>query len=98
MPLIDPKTLDHLAELARLELQPEEKERLSKDLAGILDHFGELKDLDLQAESGPLGKIKPFLTNSFREDGARENTDQGAGKESFPESTKGFLKVPPVFE
>jgi len=38
------------------------------------------------------------LKNIFREDTERENTNQGAGVEAFPEKEKGYLKVPPVFE
>ncbi len=95
---INLETLEHLAALARLELEPEEKEKFLKDLERILEHVSELQKIDLQKESGSLGAIKPFLTDVFRADGERENTNQGAGKESFPETQKGFLKVPPVFD
>ena len=38
------------------------------------------------------------LRNVFRGDDERENTNRGAGKDQFPESKDGYLKVPPVFE
>ena len=97
---IDKKELEHLAKLARIELDPQEEEKLLKDLGAILDHFKELQSL-------PTDSVKPMtggtdLKNIFREDteenGGRENTNRGAGKDAFPEKERGFLKIPPVFE
>jgi aspartyl/glutamyl-tRNA(Asn/Gln) amidotransferase C subunit len=100
---IDKKELEHLAKLARIELDPKEEEKLLKDLDAILEHFKELEQL-------PTDQVAPLaggsdLVNIFREDGADnggpENTNQGAGTEAFPETDAahaGFLKVPPVFE
>ena len=92
---INKETLEYLAKLARIKLDPEEEPKLLKDLTNILEHFRELQGIDTE-------NVKPFaggtdLKNVFREDGSRENTDQGTGKESFPESKDGFLKIPPVF-
>ncbi len=92
---INSETLEHLAELARVELSAAEKEKLLHDLGDSLGHFAELAEPGLKQE---VGDVKPFLTDVFREDGERENTNQGAGKESFPAEKKGYLKVPPVFE
>ena len=36
--------LEHLAKLARIELDPKEEEKLLKDLGSILDYFKELQD------------------------------------------------------
>lgn len=93
--VINKKTLEHLAELARIELDPKEEEKLLKDLQKILDHFEELKNLDTE-------KIKPITEgisqkNAFRDDEESKNTNQGAGVDQFPESRDGFLKIPPVF-
>jgi len=93
---INKHELEHLAKLARVDLDPKEEEKLLKDLGSILEHFNELKALD-------TGSVEPMtggteLKNIFREDTERENTNQGAGVEAFPEKEKGYLKVPPVFE
>ncbi|MEK7180732.1 MAG: Asp-tRNA(Asn)/Glu-tRNA(Gln) amidotransferase subunit GatC [Patescibacteria group bacterium] len=93
---INKKLLKHLAELARIELNSREEERLSKDLQEILSHFEELQQLD-------TSEVKPMtggtsLKNIFREDEERQNKYAGAGAEVFPEKEGGFLKVPPVFE
>lgn len=97
---INKKELEHLAELSRIKLDPKEEEKLLTDLGAILGYFEELQKLD-------TGDVPPMtggtdLLNSFREDlvenGGRENTNQGAGTEAFPESKDGYLKVPAVFE
>lgn len=92
---INKKTLEHLAELARIELKPEEEEKLLRDLSKILDHFKELQELDTSAVSPMTGGTA--LKNIFREDAERENTNHEAGIEQFPETKDGFLKIPPVF-
>jgi aspartyl-tRNA(Asn)/glutamyl-tRNA(Gln) amidotransferase subunit C len=93
---INKKTLEYLAELARIELNPREEEKLLKDLQKILDYFEELKTLDTK-NSGPIidaGGLK----NVFREDEESKNPNRGAGVEAFPETQNGYLKIPPVFE
>lgn len=93
---INKTTLEHLAKLVRIELDPKEEENILNDLAKILDHFKELETLDTAAIAPMTGGTD--LKNIFREDAERENTDRGAGVELFPEIKDGFLKVPPVFE
>jgi aspartyl-tRNA(Asn)/glutamyl-tRNA(Gln) amidotransferase subunit C len=97
---IDKKELEHLAALARLELDPKEEEKLIHDLGAILDHFKELQALDTTTIEPMTGGTD--LKNVFREDllenGGSQNTNRGAGVEAFPESQDGFLKIPPVFE
>ena len=41
--LINKKTLEYLAALARLKLKPQEEKKLLKDLQKILDYFEQLK-------------------------------------------------------
>jgi aspartyl-tRNA(Asn)/glutamyl-tRNA(Gln) amidotransferase subunit C len=93
---INKTVLEHLAKLARIELNPKEEEKILKDLTEILDYFKELEALDTTNVAPMAGGTD--LKNIFREDTERENTDRGAGVELFPESKNGFLKVPPVFE
>lgn len=104
MPSIDKATLEHLAELARLELDAGEEEKLLRDLEKILSYFEELKSLDASDIEPPVvSRVEPMsggtnLKNIFREDDERENTDKGEGVDAFPETEEGFLRVPPVFE
>ena len=87
--------LEHLAKLARIELDPKEEEKLLTDLGNILEHFKELEALDTSTVAPMTGGTE--LKNIFREDAERENTNRGAGVDAFPEKEKGFLKIPPVF-
>ncbi len=93
---INKKTLEYLAELARIELDPREEEKFLKDLQKILDYFEELKMLD--TKDTRLMTDDSGLKNVFREDEERKNTNHQAGIEAFPEKQDGYLKIPPVFE
>ena len=93
---INKKTLEHLASLARIELDRREEEKLLWDLQKILEHFQELQELDTSNTPPLTGGTE--LINAFREDEERENTNQRAGTEAFPEKESGYLKIPPVFE
>jgi aspartyl-tRNA(Asn)/glutamyl-tRNA(Gln) amidotransferase subunit C len=97
---IGKKELEHLAQLSRIELDPKEEDKLLADLGAILNYFKELQELDTTNVPPMTGGTD--LLNSFREDlvanGGRENTNQGAGVDAFPESKDGYNKVPPVFE
>lgn len=91
---LNKKSLEHLAELARIELKAGEEEKLLKDLQMILGHFEELQVLDTSGVQPMTGGTN--LKNISRTD---ENTtlDTGKGPEAFPENKDGYLKVPPVF-
>ncbi len=97
---IDKKELEHLAALARVQLDPKEEEKLLSDLGAILNHVKELQRLETANVEPMTGgtDLKNIFREDSLEDGGRENTNRGAGVESFPESEDGFLKIPPVFE
>jgi len=96
MATINKKTIEHLAELARIELDKKEEEKLSKDLEKILEYFGELKELDTANIESMAGGT--WETDVFRDDAPERTPDTGKGKSQFPEAENGYLKVPPVFE
>ncbi|MCL5017329.1 MAG: Asp-tRNA(Asn)/Glu-tRNA(Gln) amidotransferase subunit GatC [Patescibacteria group bacterium] len=93
---INDKILKHLAELARIEIDPKNEARFLSDFKNILGHFEELANLDTSGVVPMTGGTS--LKNITREDEFNEIKDQGKGVESFPESKDGYLKVPPVFE
>ena len=88
--------LEHLAKLARIELDPKFEEKLLKDIGAMLEYFEQLKELDTTSVLPMTGGTD--LRNILREDSERENTNKGAGLEAFPEKKDGYLKVPAVFE
>jgi aspartyl/glutamyl-tRNA(Asn/Gln) amidotransferase C subunit len=93
---INEKVLDHLAELSRIEIEPDKKGKLLKDFKSILGHFEGLADLDISKITPMTGGTS--LKNITREDEFNSIKDTGKGVEAFPESKDGYLKVPPVFE
>ncbi len=58
--------VQHIAELARLELSEEELDRMTEQLSAILDAAARLQDLDTQAIP-PTASVVP-LENVMRED------------------------------
>lgn len=93
--MITKKDLEHLAELARIELREGEEEKLQKDLGNILDYFNELKALDTDSTMPMTGGTN--LKNMLREDKLGDTDDTGKGVDNFPDAQGGYLKVPPVF-
>ena len=93
---INKKSLEHLAELARLELSEKETEKFQKDLGNILNYFEELKLVNTDKVVPMTGGTS--LKNIFREDGDAVPFDkQDKLINEFPESEHGRLKIPPVF-
>ncbi|MDP3901884.1 MAG: Asp-tRNA(Asn)/Glu-tRNA(Gln) amidotransferase subunit GatC [bacterium] len=95
---INKKSIEHLAELARLKLTEKEQEKFLTDLTSILNHFKELQEVNTDEVRPMTGGT--MLKNVTREDevfteGHFENVDKL--REQFPEQDGGFLKVPPVF-
>ena len=95
---IDKKTLEHLTELSRIELEKKSEDKLLEDLQKILGHFEELKEVNTEnIEPMAGGTVEK---NVFREDepSAKRQMPGVQLTGQFPEKEKGFLKVPAVFE
>jgi len=93
---ITPSIVNHVARLARLELSPEERERLVHELAAILDHLAKLNEL-------PTTGVEPTshvisMTNVFRDDSVGRSLPREAVLEGAPERDGEFFKVPPIIE
>ena len=95
--ILDKKHLEHLAQLARIELKESEEKKFSDDLGKILDYFKELQEVnteDIQPMTGGT-EIKNITRPDVINDD-RLRPDKAV--EAFPEKENGYLKVPPVFE
>ncbi|HAP67009.1 MAG TPA: hypothetical protein DCQ99_04190, partial [Nitrospinae bacterium] len=64
------KEVEHVAELARLELTDAEKERFAEQLSNILTHIDKLNRLDTDSVE-PTSHVLP-VKNIFRDDVSRE--------------------------
>jgi aspartyl-tRNA(Asn)/glutamyl-tRNA(Gln) amidotransferase subunit C len=93
-----------VAELANLELTPEEEPRMQRDLNAILGHIAQLNELDTagvpaMAQVGEmLGGIVDDAGASLREDTVRPSLDRATVMAAAPESDGRFFKVPKVIE
>ena len=93
-----------VAELANLQLTPEEETRMARDLGAILGHVAELAELDTEnvepmAQVGDvLGLVSDGAGGTLRSDAARPSVDRRAVMAAAPESDGRFFKVPKVIE
>jgi aspartyl-tRNA(Asn)/glutamyl-tRNA(Gln) amidotransferase subunit C len=83
-----------VARLARLDLSPDEIDRTTAQLAGMLDHFADIDALDL-ADVAPMTQPYP-LTNVFREDVVRPGLDRDEVLAAAPAAEDGRFRVPPI--
>lgn len=94
---INKESLEHLANLARLELSDKESAKFLTDLGKILEHFRELQEVSTENIVPMAGGTE--LKNVFREDGeTKSSLKPDLVVEQFPEKEKHWLKIPPVFE
>lgn len=93
--------VERVAELAHLELAPEEKPRMVADLNAILGYVAELNELDT-AGVAPLAQITELEdtggASALRPDVLKPSLDRDAVMPQAPESDGRFFKVPKVIE
>jgi len=93
--------VERVAELAHLELAPEEKPQMVADLNAILNYVAELNELDTTGVA-PLAQITELEgsggANDLRPDALRPSLDRYAVMQQAPESDGRFFKVPKVIE
>jgi len=95
---MDPKEINHLLELARIELSSQEKEKISLDLEKILDYVKQLQKIDTAGIEPMTGGTT--IENIYREDkinGQKQNQKEELKKAAF-DSEGDYFKVPPIFE
>ncbi|QQE74967.1 Asp-tRNA(Asn)/Glu-tRNA(Gln) amidotransferase subunit GatC [Brevibacillus composti] len=90
------KEVEHVADLARLQLTEEEAERYTKDLNAILQFAAKLSELDTShvAPTSHATDVK----NVMREDANRPSLSNEEALKNAPEHDEGQFKVPAVFE
>ena len=88
--------VQHIANLARLELSDEELERYRSQLSSILDYFQQLQALDTE-------NIPPTTSISaneapLRTDEAQPSLTTDELLQNAPQVEEGQFRVPPIFE
>ena len=88
--------VEHIAELARLKLTPEEKERYREQLSAILDYAARLQALDT-AGIPPTASVLPSRS-VMRPDEARSGLSLPDLLANAPDTEAEQFRVPPVLE
>lgn len=83
-----------VARLARLAVTPEEIDRMTSQLDGMLEHFADIDALDL-SEVTPMTQPYP-LVNVFRRDVVRPGLDREEVLAAAPATEDGRFRVPPI--
>lgn len=91
---ITPADVVKVAKLARLDLAPDEIERTTQQLDGMLEHFADMDALDLEHV---LPMTQPYpLHNVFRDDVVMPGLDHDEVLAAAPQAEDGRFRVPPI--
>ncbi len=94
--MITREDVEHVAELARLELTAAEKQQFIAQLNDILTYIDKLNELDT-ADVEPTSQVIP-MKNVFRDDEVRPSLDRTEVLRNAPEEAHFFFKVPRIIE
>ena len=95
-PKISLSQVEHVARLARLELSAADKERMRRELDGILSYIDTLQALQTD-DVEPTSHAVP-LTNVMREDEPRPSVPQTDMLANAPDPSGEFFRVPRIIE
>ena len=103
--MVTEKDVAYVAELANLELTPEERARMLRDLNSILGYIDRLNELDTSAVE-PMAQVArtgetpadAAFGRSLREDVPRPSLPREEALRNAPETDGVFFKVPKVIE
>lgn len=92
--MIDKKTIEHIAGLAKLHVSDDEAQEYSEQLSKVVSHFEQIVKIDTQG-------IEPMVTPSeieayWREDIAKEEFTAEEMTANAPAKAGNLFKVPPV--
>ena len=88
--------VEHIADLARLELSVEELARYREQLSAILDYAARLQQIDTSAIAPTTSALAAGLP--LRDDVARPGLDVEKVLRNAPLSDENQFRVPPVLE
>jgi aspartyl-tRNA(Asn)/glutamyl-tRNA(Gln) amidotransferase subunit C len=88
--------VEHIAELARLELTGAEKERFRQQLSAILDYAASLQQLDTSGIA-PTASVLP-ARSVLRADEPAPGLSSADLLRNAPETAQNQFRVPPVLE
>ena len=93
---ISQKDVEHVAQLARLTIAPEELKTLTEQMDAILGYVDKLNELDTEGVE-PMAHAVP-MSNAFREDEIKPAMGIERALQNAPQDEDGYFKVPKVIE
>ena len=93
---MQPEDIQHIAKLARLQLEERETALYTEQLGRILAFFDELKQLD--TTDVPLTAHPLPVSNAFREDVVRPSLPVGQALANAPHREGDAFRVPRILE
>ena len=90
------ETIEHVANLARLNISEQEKEKLTTEMESIISYVDKLNELDTSGIM-PTAHVIP-VKNVFREDKVAKSFDREKILSNAPSAEDGCFKVPKVVE
>jgi aspartyl-tRNA(Asn)/glutamyl-tRNA(Gln) amidotransferase subunit C len=90
------KEVDHIANLARLDLTEEEKQKYQEQLSAILDYAARLQQLDTSGIAPTSSVLPP--TSRLREDIPIKSLSVDETLLNAPDKDANQFRIPPVFE
>ena len=92
----DPIDVAYVAQLARMTLNPAEKELFQKQLSDVLDYIEKLREVDVSQVEAATHAIPVF--NIFRDDVARDCFTAEEALANAPRKVNNLFSVPKVVE
>ncbi|MFV1950968.1 MAG: Asp-tRNA(Asn)/Glu-tRNA(Gln) amidotransferase subunit GatC [Nitrospinota bacterium] len=93
---ISKEEVEHIAKLARLEIDEKEKERFAHQLSDVLNHMEKLDQLDTEYVE-PTSHILP-IHNVFKGDEIKEVFPMADPLSNAPQKDHGHYRVPKIVE
>ena len=94
---ITEKDVIYVADLANLELTPQEQQRMVKDLDSILTYIDRLSELNTD-DVRPMAQVSTDSKNAWREDIHRPSLSHADSMANAPATDGNFFKVPKVIK
>jgi aspartyl-tRNA(Asn)/glutamyl-tRNA(Gln) amidotransferase subunit C len=94
--MITREDVEHVAELARIELTAAEKEQFIAQLNSILTYIEKLSELNTTGVE-PTSHVL-LMSNIFRDDEVRPSLDRDRVLQNAPQESHFFFKVPRIIE
>ncbi|MFW6035101.1 MAG: Asp-tRNA(Asn)/Glu-tRNA(Gln) amidotransferase subunit GatC [Halothermotrichaceae bacterium] len=92
--MINKNDVEHIAELAHLKIEEEEKEEFTRQLGDIINYVEKLSELETD-EVVPTAYTVP-MKNVLREDKVEPSLDREKAVASAPDRKNGQFKVPKI--